>query len=181
MPENKVTVRIWLPTNMGVKGRIARAAGVGHASLTLKVGGNKYYITWTAHGSPFAGFKLDAYHYIDEFTKGEDKDIMQNYLGSWNPTYKIHLKTKQPNSPDGDEGLDAEAIEDFWLDRLDNRPKYAFLSRRKNCTGCVADALRAGGLEQYVPAPNNWVVQDAGSLLAWVLKAEQRWQMLSGG
>lgn len=172
MSLNKVTVRIWMPKDMGFPGTVAKFAGVGHASLTLKVDDKKYYITWMAHGSPFKGWTLEPYRDIGNFTKGEDKNNMEHFFNSSEPTYKIRLKTKQPNSLA--EGLDAESIEDFWLSRLGNRPKYSFLSLNKNCTGFVADALRAGGLEQYVPAPRNWFVQDAASLLAWVLAAERR-------
>lgn len=172
MASNKVTVRIWFPAkSMGVTGAVASWAGVGHASIRLTVNNKNYYITWTAQGSPLAGFVLDPYENIDSLTKKRDKEAMGHFFKSEEPTYKIRLKTKQPDV--AGEGLDAEAIEAFWLERLQHRPTYSFLSRNNNCTGCVADALRAGGLEQYVPAPNNWFVQDADSLLAWVLAAEK--------
>jgi hypothetical protein len=170
---DKVTVRIWTPKRMGIHGRILwKAGGVGHASISLKVEERKHYITWMAHGSPFAGMKLNAFRDIDIWTKDDDKASMQNFFASSEPTYKIKLPTLQPNlnAP----GVDASAIEDFWLDRLDNRPRYSFLSKTKNCTGCVADALRAGGLDRLVAAPKAWLVQDAYSLLAWVLKAQMR-------
>jgi hypothetical protein len=167
---NKVTVRIWSPERMGFHGKFLwNAGGVGHASISLKVEDRKHYITWMAHGSPFAGMELNAYKYIDTFTKADDKENMEAFFESSEPTYKVKLPAIQPNSPAA--GLDAAAIEQFWLDRLANRPKYAFLSKRENCTGCVADALRAGGLERFVPAPSAWFVQDAKSLLAWVLRA----------
>jgi len=173
MASNKVTVRIWFPAKtMGWKGDLASWAGVGHASIRLRVSDKNYYVTWTAQGSPLAGFVLDPYQNIDSFTKKKDKEAMGHFFNSEEPTHKIRLRTKQPNSED--EGLDAEAIEAFWLERLQNRPTYSFLSRSNNCTGCVAEALRAGGLEKYVPAPSNWFVQDASSLLAWVIQAEKR-------
>lgn len=171
MALDKVTVRIWMPHDMGIFGRFASAVGVGHASLTLRVNDKKYYVTWSAQGSPLAGFELDPFSKIHKLTKARDKESMEGFFNTYEPSYKVRLRTRQPNQQRA--GLDAAAIERFWLDRLANRPKYAFLSLRQNCTGCVADALRAGGLKQYVPAPNNWFVQDAGSLFSWVLSAER--------
>jgi hypothetical protein len=171
MADNKVAVHIWLPTDMGILGRIATFAGVGHAGISLRYQDRKHYITWMAHGSPFAGFELNSFKYIDSWTKQQDKQSMQGFFNTSEPTHTVRLKTKQ--NP-GEQGLDAGLIEQFWLQRLENRPRYAFLSLDKNCTGCVAEALRAGGLDQYVPVPNNWFIQDAGTLLTWVLEAEKR-------
>lgn len=169
MALNKVTVRIWMPHNMGFIGDIASSLGVGHASITLVSNDRKYYITWMADGHPLRGVELDPYNHIGTFNKAGDQRNMQGFFNSPDPAYKIKLKTKQPNSQG--EGLDAELIERFWLDRLQNMPKYSFFSLRNNCTGCVADALRAGGIEQYVPSPTNWFVQDARSLYTWVSAA----------
>ncbi|SKC83411.1 hypothetical protein SAMN05445504_3624 [Burkholderia sp. CF099] len=172
MAANKVTVRIWMPTDMGIKGQLASYAGVGHASLTLRVDDRKHYITWMADGSPFEASVLAPYKKIESFTKAMDKRNMQNFFNSAEPTHKIKLKTRQPNEQT--EGLDANLIEAFWLERLKNKPKYSFISASNNCTGCVADALRAGGLGQYARGSKPWIVQDAASLLAWVLAAEKR-------
>ncbi len=171
MASNKVTVRIWMPTDMGIKGQLASYAGVGHASLTLRVNDKKYYITWMADGSPFQASVINSMTGIENVTKAIDKGFMRRFMNSAEPTYKIKLKTKQTGEQT--EGLDANLIEAFWLERLDNKPKYSFLSASNNCTGCVADALRAGGLGQYVRASKPWFVQDAASLLAWVLAAEK--------
>lgn len=168
---NKVTVRIWTPRALGNTGKAAWLLGVGHASLTVQVGIKKSYITWMAHGSPFGASTMNAYSHIDTFTKNEDKNGMDNFFDQSEPNYKIKLKTKQN---DNDTGLDAQAIDDFWTARLANRPTYSFLSRKNNCTGCVADALRAGGMDQIVTMDKPTFVQDARGLLAWCLKAQTR-------
>ena len=167
---NKVTVHIWLPTNMGVIGQIAKFAGAGHAGIALRIENRNYYITWMAQGNPFGGLEVEAFRKIGSWTKDEDRGNTLNFLNADKPTHTVRLKTKQNPA---DRGIDAGLIEKFWLQRLDNKPKYAFLSLDKNCTGCVAEALCAGGLDKYVPAPNNWFIQDAVTLLAWVLEGER--------
>jgi hypothetical protein len=182
---DKVTVRIWMPgEGLGAKGKFATWAGVGHAALTVRVGKHRHYITWMAQGSPFIGDKKPFKKLGNVWGKSDDKKAMAGWFlprdeegegpEEMEPTYKIKLKTKQPGSQG--EGLDAQKIEDFWLRRCANMPNYNMISLRSNCTGCVAEALKAGGLEQYVPAPKNWIVQDAASLLAWCLAAEQRFR-----
>ena len=135
MALNKVTVRIRMPTDMGVIGWLATQAGVGHASLTLRCSDSNYYITWMAHGSPFAGLELEPYSHIDNFTKRADKQNMRQFFNSNEPTHKIKLKTKQPGSV-GD-GLDAEQIKTFWEDRLSCRPKYAFSASDRIAPGAL--------------------------------------------
>ncbi|GGF46448.1 hypothetical protein GCM10011611_61130 [Aliidongia dinghuensis] len=109
---------------------------------------------------------------FEKFGLRQDKGNMIDFFGTAKSQYKFNLATRQPDS-DAD-GLDAQAIEAFWLERLQNPPKYSFISTRNNCTGCVADALRAGGLENWVNMPQANFVQDAGDLLAWLLEAEQK-------
>jgi hypothetical protein len=171
MPDNKVTVHIWLPTNMGVLGEIAKFAGVGHAAISLRHNDTDHYITWMAQGSPFGGFEIDAFRHIDSWTKAQDRQNMVQFFNTSPPTHTVRLKTKQQPT---DQGLDSGLIEQFWQNRLNNRPKYAFLSLNQNCTGCCAEALCAGGLENYVPAPKNWFIQDAVTLLSWVQEGERR-------
>lgn len=174
---NKITVRIWTPRRLGMHGRLLWSAGVGHAAISLTVEGRKRYITWTAHGSPFAGFKLDPYHYIHELTREDDQRSMEAFFGSAEADYKFKIPATQRHSDAP--GLDARSIEQYWLNRLENLPKYSFLSKKRNCTGCVAEALRAGGMDQFVPGPKNWLVQDAHSLKSWLLKAQLRMEVQS--
>src|SRR5262249_52827237 len=67
----------------------------------------------------------------------------------------------------------------FWMRRVKlpvgtRERKYVFLSKKQNCTGCVVEALRAGGLDCYIEKPNNWFVQDAKTLLTWGREAEAK-------
>jgi hypothetical protein len=80
-----------------------------------------------------------------------------------------------PSREDGfRHGVATDFIEDFWDQRKNQEQHYAFLSKTKNCTGCVAEALRAGGLDSYIESPNVWFIQDAKTLLAWVRKAKAK-------
>jgi hypothetical protein len=70
-------------------------------------------------------------------------------------------------------GVDVERIKQFWLKRR-NQKTYTFISKMDNCTGCVVEALRAGGLEDYFVGPKNKVVHDATSLFDWAKAAKKR-------
>lgn len=103
MPDNKVIVHIWLPTNMGVLGEIAKFAGVGHAAISLRHNDTDHYITWMAHGSPFGGFEIDTFRHIDSWTKAQDRQNMMQFFNTSPPTHTVRLKTKQQPT---DQGLD---------------------------------------------------------------------------
>jgi hypothetical protein len=71
-------------------------------------------------------------------------------------------------------GVDVERIKEWWENRRTTLTTYAFLSKRENCTGCVVEALRAGGLDGYHQHPNNLFIQDARTLWTWVTAAVDR-------
>lgn len=177
----KATVYIWMPSGAFMKNVVGIGLGVGHAALELKrEAGQIYYITWMAHGSPFNALVPSkagpVYKYIGQFTKDDDKANMLGFFGHEEPSYSIELPAlRLPTASRGLRfGVDVPRIESFWEDRLQTSPQYAFLSTKQNCTGCVVDALRAGGLDRYLDDPNKWVVQGAGSLLAWVQGAKAK-------
>lgn len=167
----EANVYIWLPGKYYVP-------GIGHASLELKTTARTDYITWSAQGHPLARPvpSLAGPHYR-EIGKGfdfkKDQEGMVDFFGQDKPHYTIPLPTLHMSAEGLCYGLDVARTQKFWQARLANPPQYAFLSKKMNCTGCVAEALVAGGLSYYARKPVNLFVQDARTLLTWVQMAER--------
>jgi hypothetical protein len=104
---------------------------------------------------------------------------MQDFFGHRMPDYKAHVPLLSI-SPDGIKyGVDVNRIEKFWLDRLQSETPYSFLSKKNNCTGCVAEALKAGGLGYFADLGGNPLAQDARSLRVWAQKGEEKLDRLN--
>ncbi|QEH37619.1 hypothetical protein OJF2_62100 [Aquisphaera giovannonii] len=175
---SKATVYIWMPSGKFLKNVVGKGLGVGHAAVELERDNEPIdYITWMAHGSPFKALVPsvagDAYRHIGQYTLAQDKRGMLGFFGQAEPSYAIELPELRLPSHRGplQFGVDVACMANFWEDRLRTSPKYAFLSKDMNCTGCVVDALRAGGLDHYLDDPGSWVIQGASSLLTWVRDA----------
>jgi hypothetical protein len=200
----KAEVCIWTYTGFTFLGDVL---GVGHAALKLKTTKQEHYITWIAPGHPTSAlFPSQAKGAFDglgnvvevpERLQGKlgfersfdykwDQLNMKGFFGHAEPDHTIKLPTLSlPPSDEGfRHGVDVDRIERFWkrrsnLDVANRERKYAFLSKKQNCTGCVVEALRAGGLDCYIEKPNNWFVQDAKTLLTWVREAEAKIKWLN--
>ena len=168
----KVTVCIWMPSGIYTK------LGVGHAAIKLTTSdGEKHYITWSAQGTPLnAPFKFQRYprfkHLgnIEKFGYADDKECMEDFFGQQEPHYKIKLPVLELSNGTLTYGVSASRIAAFWEDRLNER-MYAFFSAKYNCTGCVWEALKAGGLYYYHTMADSIFVQGAAGLLQAVNKA----------
>lgn len=193
--ENAVTVRIWMPNGKteGAMGPLANFLGAGHASLTVKLNRERYYITWqVAHGMP-NGKEQPARDYT---THPMLKNIDEGYMngmgwGAMNGasrgissaghsrsecTHKIRLKTLQPNETrPATTGLDAQAIIDWWNQRCQTEKTYCLISKTHNCTGCVTEALQAGGLGNK---PGAVFVVTAADVLSWVLQEGKKQNLI---
>jgi len=171
------TVYIWMPGKFYVP-------GIGHASLELSSTGRTDYITWSADGNPLArpvpSLAGDHYGGLGNSLNFEkDQRLMSGFFGQSEPHYAVELPTLRMSARGLRYGIDVARTREFWQERLDNPPQYAFLSRKMNCTGCVAEALNAGGLGFYATQPFNLFVQDARTLLTWVQKAQRNLQRLN--
>jgi hypothetical protein len=176
---SKATLYVWLPT-------VLYPAGLGHAALQLRTAtGKEYYITWLAGGK---GPKKAAFPSSNgtaslrvqmggKWTLNEDKKMMKRY-GMAEPNWTIELPALVFKRRKGrsflHHGVDVEQIVQFWENRRLTMESYTLLSTKENCTGCVVEALRAGGLDNYLKHPNNWFVQDARTLLTWANGAMER-------
>ena len=188
---NAVTVRIWYPhpTAAGFGQHTLTGAGLGHASLTVKLDGVRHYITWQVKkGLPSLFWEEQARSYetngayipLGQMHKSKDETFMNNMnWGKMNGEsgrgrddesnlprsecdWKKRIKTR---SSKGGSGLDAEAIIAWWRLRVANENTYKLLSTTQNCTGCVVEALKAGGLGG---SPSGTFVVTAADLRTWV-------------
>ncbi len=168
MPKS-ATVYIWMPGKYYL-------AGIGHASIVLDTGvGVPYYITWMAQGNPLAApvpWRSKPYFRklgTPDFGLAEDKEGMEGFFNQAEPHHFFNLPTLNVTGREGLRlGVDVARVEAYWKARLLARPDYAFLSKTMNCTGCVAEALDAGGLGYYASKPFNFFVQDARTLKTWI-------------
>jgi hypothetical protein len=171
---------------------LATALGAGHAALQLASDDEGFYryITWMARGNPLqALFPHQRRQVLPKLVEGRinygvDAEVMEGWDLMGNPDqphHAIKLPTLRlhPTPEKLRYGIDVARICDFWEDRLQNEPTYAFLSRKQNCTGCVVEALRAGGLDYYSDKPKNYFVQDARTLLTWVQAAKKKLDRLN--
>ena len=169
---SEATVYIWLPGKFYIP-------GIGHASVELKTTGESDYITWSGEsGDPVAHLvpSLAEPHYREIGKKlnfEKDKRGVGGFFGLSEPNYRIPLPTLHMSAEGFRYGLDVARTQKFWRARLANPPQYALLSKKMNCTGCVAEVLDAGGLSYYARKPVNLFVQDARTLLTWVQMAER--------
>jgi hypothetical protein len=178
---SKATLYIWMPTWL-------YPSGVGHAALKILTPftGQECYITWLVGGNSLlkAAFPSNngtaSWHVKTNgnWTFEKDKKAMKKY-GQAEPNHTIELPTMILNRRRGGSsslhhGVDVEAIKQFWEIRRANMESYTLLSKKENCTGCVVEALRAGGLDNYLKHPNNWFVQDARTLWSWANAAVER-------
>jgi len=183
---NAVTLRIWMPhkDTEGMLGSFASFLGAGHASLTVKLNGARHYITWqVAQGMPNGQVQPARNYNNNPMTKGIDEGYMTGMgWGAMNGKtrgrntdnrkrsecdHKIRLKTLQPNEARNTAtGLDANAIINWWNQRRQNETTYQLVSTTHNCTGCVTEALHAGGLGEK---PRATFVVTAADVLNWVL------------
>lgn len=194
---NAVTLRLWMPhgNTEGILGSFASALGAGHASLTVKLNGARHYITWqVAQGMP-NGQEQPARNYTNNpMTKHIDEGYMTNmgwgamngasryannagYLRS-ECTHKIRLRTLQPNETrPTTTGIDANAIINWWNQRRQTETTYQLISKTHNCTGCVTEALHAGGLGER---PRATFVVTAADVLNWVLVEGNKQNLIWG-
>jgi hypothetical protein len=168
----KVTVCIWMPSGIYTK------LGVGHAAIKLTTRDDqKHYITWAAQGNPLAApFKIQNYPRFkhlgtEKFGYEADKGNMEGFFGSQEPHYKIKLPILTLSAGALPYGVSAGRIEAFWQARLAGK-MYAFFSAKYNCTGCVWEALKAGGLGYYHDIADSMFIQGAAGLLEAVNKAK---------
>jgi hypothetical protein len=154
------------------------ALGVGHAAIKLETkDGQKHYITWSAQGNPLAApLKIQNYPRFkhlgtDRFGYQEDKHAMEGFFGQQEPHFKIKLPVLNLTWSTLTYGVSASRIEEFWEKRLHEK-MYAFFSARYNCTGCVWEALKAGGLGYYHGISDSIFIQGAAGLLEAVNKAK---------
>ena len=168
---SEAKVYIWMPGKYYVP-------GIGHAALELKTTARTDYITWSAQGNPLkfpvpcsAGPRYKELGADLDFQA--DQKNMDSFFGQEKPHYTIPLPTLHMSAEGFCYGLDVARTQKFWQARLANPPQYAFLSKKMNCTGCVAEALVAGGLSYYARKPVNLFVQDARTLLTWVQMADR--------
>ena len=178
----KARLYIWMPT-------WAYPGGLGHAALEVETEGAKHYITWLANGDPLARpVKSLAGPHYPRLGPGpgrrvdfeSEKDTMEEYFFKHRePHHRIELPGLRLSARKLRYGLDFARVVKFWQDRLNDPPKYAFLSKKINCTGCVAEALAAGGLGYYAKRPTNLLFQDARTLLTWAEKAQRNLRRLN--
>ena len=169
MPESAI-VRIWMPTG------IFTSLGVGHAAIRLETAtGKQRYITWSAQGNPLkAPFKFQnspRYAGLETFTYDQDKRCMRGFFGAEEPHHTIDLPILRWTQPGLTYGVSTNRISKFWKQQK-NESTYAFFSARYNCTGCVWEALKAGGLNYYHDIDDSVFIQGAAGLLEAVKKAK---------
>jgi hypothetical protein len=173
---SKATLYVWLPTAL-------YPAGLGHAALQIQSAtGTQYYITWLAGGKGpikacFPSSEGKASKQVNNWTLAKDMIVMADW-GQAEPNRTIELPTLVRDRKKGrsslHHGVDVEQIEKFWEIRRANTTRYTLMSTKENCTGCVVEALRAGGLDNYLKHPNNWFIQDARTLWTWANDAVER-------
>jgi hypothetical protein len=195
----EATVHVWMMQRQNFGTGVQRTLGVGHAALRLITENNqKHYITWSAKGHPlfdkqgnlqfvkprYKGLGKEKFGYDKGFE--EDQDNMYQFFGdngttgneSNLPDYTINLPTLSVSRNGFSFGVAVNRIESFWGNRL-QEPNYSFLSKKLNCTGCVAEALKAGGLGCFVEKENNLFVQDARTLRVWAQKGAEKLDSLN--
>ena len=178
MPESKVTVYVWTPA------QVPRFLGIGHAAIHLKHDRHGHYITWAADGHPLkAPFKFQNAPRWNNVGVGldyeMDKGNMQHFFGRSEPEFKCELPIFDLKDGILTYGVSAKRIEDFWKQQL-TKNTYAFFSAKHNCTGCVWEALKAGGLGNYHDNPDSIFIQGATSLMSAVRKADENLEKLNG-
>jgi hypothetical protein len=188
---NAVTVRIWFPNKAQAStlDTALTGVGLGHAGLTVKLDGVRHYITWQVGDGTPVPFKehqalnymtRDAYVPEGQMCKAKDETWMSGMRwGQMNGDsgrgrydgykrsqcdWKMRIKTRQPN--ENGAGLDAGAIIAWWDHRVKNENVYKLISTNQNCTGCVAEALKAGGLGG---SPSGYWLVSAADLQTWIL------------
>jgi hypothetical protein len=188
---NAVTVRIWFPNAERASGldSALSSVGLGHASLTVKLNGVRHYITWqVANGTPVPFKEHTALNYMTrnayvpegQMSKAKDESWMsgmrwgqmngeaRGLYDDYNRSqcdWKMRIKAQQPG--ENGAGLDAAAIIRWWEQRVANENVYKLISTTQNCTGCVAEALKAGGLGGGLSA---WCLVTASDLQNWILE-----------
>jgi hypothetical protein len=175
---SKATLYVWLPTGL-------YPAGLGHAALQIQSAtGREYYITWLAAGKGpakacFPSSNGMVSKQVKNWTFEKDKNVMADW-GMREPNRTIELPTLflqqrgKGMMRSLHHGVDVEEIVEFWDIRKVTMTSYTLMSTKENCTGCVVEALRAGGLDSYLKNPNNWFIQDARTLWTWANDAVER-------
>lgn len=158
-------VRIWMFNWPGKD-----LLGAGHGSIHVP-GNPGLYITWLDGDEDMRSEqKREPNTPLERIIRGTwrfDDDLMK-FGGGYD---EISIPMADEHTPIG---LDRGGIEPWWNRRKANRKAYHMISRKHNCDGTVAQALRAGGGERYVKAPLNILYTGATTLRNWATQLSER-------
>jgi hypothetical protein len=176
----RAIVCVWMP-QLNQLDRIGmRILGVGHAAIRLFTEKGEQYITWSANGHPLERSTMDRDPELGTPNLGfeRDKGRMRNFFGQKMPDYTVDLPRLTVSQNGVKYGVNLKRIKKFWKDRLEQQT-YRFFSKTDNCTGCVAEALKAGGLGYFADLRENPFAQDARSLRIWAQQGFEKLEQLN--